>query len=92
VKDSRSIRIANAAASSAQIALAKELREAGESDELNWIPHGSGCRRHRTRDPLGHAHRTGWHSITSSVVRLDVLSAENAAELLTRIAPRQAGG
>ena len=35
---------------------------------------------------------TGWHAITSSVVRLDVLSVDNAVELLTRIAPRQADG
>ena len=34
----------------------------------------------------------GWHAITSSVARLDVLSAENAVELLTRIAPGQADG
>ena len=34
---------------------------------------------------------TGWHAITSSVVRLDVLSADNAVDLLTRIAPRQGG-
>jgi tetratricopeptide (TPR) repeat protein len=34
----------------------------------------------------------GWHAITSFVVRLDVLSAENAVELLTRIAPGAADG
>ena len=34
----------------------------------------------------------GWHAITSSVIRLDVLSAENAVEMLARIAPGQADG
>ena len=34
----------------------------------------------------------GWHAITSSVVRLDVLSAQDAVELLTRIAPGAADG
>ena len=34
----------------------------------------------------------GWHAITSSVVRLDVLSVDNAVDLLTRIAPGQTDG
>src|SRR6266404_1317313 len=32
----------------------------------------------------------GWHALTSSVVRLDVLSMKNAVELLSRIAPGEA--
>ena len=35
---------------------------------------------------------TGWHAITSSVIRLDVLSPDDAVELLTRIAPGEADG
>ncbi len=34
---------------------------------------------------------TGWHAITSSVMRLDVLSAEDAVDLLARIAPGRDG-
>ena len=34
----------------------------------------------------------GWHAMTSSVIRLDVLSTESAVELLTRIAPGEADG
>jgi hypothetical protein len=35
---------------------------------------------------------SGWHAITSSVVRLDVLSVEDAVDLLTRIAAGEADG
>jgi hypothetical protein len=34
----------------------------------------------------------GWHAITSSVLRLGVLSVDNAVELLTRIAPAKSDG
>ena len=34
----------------------------------------------------------GWHAVASSVVRLDVISTENAVVMLTRIAPGKADG